>query len=205
MSQPLRGLVAQGMDGRKVVFQGATYQFPPGSYTFRVPKPGLWKFIGWAAGGSSVQLSGIASGSGAYFEISRRVDPSQPVALVVGAHTNGTGGTTSVTFANGVAATATGGASSGAGGSATGGDINLSGSAEMVAGAGTGGGAAGSTATFNGGGGAPANLPFRGGAGGAGSNPPSSAISPGGGGPELGASDVSFGGDGLVIAYFVEI
>ena len=189
--------------------QGSTYNFPSGgTYSFTPPKPGVWKFVGWSAGGGSGAGTG-GGGSGAYVEITKYLTAAQAVTIVAGFGGAGASGTaTSVTFTDGVVASATGGTAGdsvptgGAGGVATGGNVNLNGSAGVTSGAtanaglGTGGGAGGGT---SGGAGAPANLPFRGGKGG--TNVGVDAAAPGGGTPIVGTFRT--GGHGLVLAFFI--
>ena len=180
--------------------------FPPGSYTFRPTKDGLWKFVLWGPGGAGT--GGQAGGSGAYVEITKRLTMAtgDVVQLVVGAPGGVTD--TTATFRDGTVATAghgIDGNSGGAGGTASvvaygfnpgareaGSDpVTLNGSTGAAAGAGTGGGQAAAGAP-----GAPGVLPFRGGAGGASS---SAGGSPGGGGNLV----AQIGGSGLAIAYLV--
>lgn len=179
------------------------YQFPPGSYTFTVPKSGYWKFVGWGAGGAGTV--GLSGGSGAYVEITKALRAGQTVALVVGLPS---APNTTMTFPDGALATA-GGAALDAAGVASGGDVNLSGGAGAasgtgVAGAGSGGGAGGAdVAGAAGGAGAPGELPFRGGSGGTGSSGTDAAAgrSPGGGASESNA--FPSGGHGQIIAFLV--
>lgn len=182
-SQGLRGLVAQGIDGNKAVFTPYTANFPPGSYTFVTPAPGLYKFALWGAGSGS---GGAAASSAAYCEISRWLAYGDRVALVSGAHALGAGNASTVTFVDGKVVTA-GGGNGGTPGVASGGDVNLDGSAAGVAGLGTGGGAAGQ------GGGAPAVLPYRGGVGGTGA-----VVATGAGVGTVGGATYP-GGPGLII------
>lgn len=190
------------------------YQFPPGSYTFKVPKSGYWKFVLWGPGaiGSNGDDGG---GSGAYCEITKPLASGQSVALVVGSGSkvgiSNSSGASTATFPDGNL-TSAGTTVSSLGGTgvaavASGGDVNLNGSLggqgtggtnTGAVGSGTGGGAGGVAAGANGGGGAPANLPFRGGAGG-------SAGSTNGRSPGGGASSVTgmSSGDGQIIAFLV--
>lgn len=198
VSQPLQGLIGQAMDGRKKVITPSTYLFPPGSYTFSPPDPGVWKFVLWGPGGNG---SGSGTGSsGGYCEYSLSLGVRDRVTLSVGLPAIGTTSTaTTATFPGGKVVSAGPGAQgAGGGGVATGGDLNIAGSdgsdGSIVgpAGGGTGGGPGGVAGV---GAGAPAALPFRGGGGGAAN---STGYAPGGGagfGPTQGN-----GAGGLIIA-----
>lgn len=184
------------------------FLFPPGSYSFKPPKAGYWKFVGWGPGGVNSSTSG--GGSGAYIERTLYLRTSDVVTLSVGHSliTIGAQANTSLTEPGGRVVTA-GGASGATGGTATNGDVNLNGSAGLSGGtasangAGTGGGLAGVASGGNSGGaGAPANLPYRGGAGGTGNGGVNaSGASPGGGMGQN--SSTAAGGDGLMIATLV--
>jgi hypothetical protein len=182
---------------------GSTYLYPPGSYTFRPPKPGFWKFVLWGPGGCWNDF-GDAGGSGAYCEYTRYLDPTQTVAVVVSEY----GSATTATFLDSKVVSAGAGVDAGAGGTASGGDVNLNGSTGGLNGAGTGGGAKGTGGSAQAGAGAPANLPFRGGRG---SNinhsgPTGGATTPGGSaGAVAGGVNTTnaAGGTGLAIAMFV--
>lgn len=180
-NQPLRGLVAQGMDGRKASIQGALVQYSPGSYTFRPSKSGYWTFVLWGSGGSNDNGHSIA-GSGALCIKTVHLDTSQSLPVVCAAP--GSGAST-VNLPSGDVVSAGGGSGNGGpGGTATGGDINLNG----VAG---GGGAGGN---------APSSGDYRGGAGGGNAI---SGQSPGGGaGAGTDGGSVQ-GGSGLVMAFFL--
>jgi hypothetical protein len=174
----------------------------PGGWTFQPPTAGLWKFVGWSAGGNGNATDGGASGG--YFEITRRVSLLDTVTIMVSDPASTAGTTTSVTFLSGTVATATR-ASGMTAGTATGGDVNLQGTAGTTAnpgtagsGLGTGGGAGGvSLGSYAPGAGAPANLPYRGGQGPA-ENYASAPIGAGAAGQSGGR-----GGEGLVIAVFM--
>jgi len=181
------------------------HQFPPGSYTFVVPKSGYWKFVIWGPGATFGAGGTDGGGSGGYCEITRALLSGQSASITVAR----SGSNSIVTLPDGTVVTAATGTLAG-GGAATGGDVNLSGSAGGAAGGnnagaaglGTGGGAGGLGGGGGpGGAGAPANLPFRGGFGGSVGVSNGSGITPGGG-----ASDGTVsarGGDGQVIAYLV--
>lgn len=204
--QPLRGLVAQGMDGRKPAAQQVEpYSFPgaTSAYSFTIPRTGEWKFVGWGPGGiGSAGVSG--GGSGGYFEISRNLVRGQVVSITAGRMAVSD---TSVVLPDGTTATATR-ASGSTAGAATGGDVNLAGSTgpatgsnNGTAGSGTGGGVGGTAGGgSSGGSGAPANLPYRGGAGGNGSGAVYGDIGAGGAEPGVGTQA---GGGGLVLAVLV--
>lgn len=179
------------------------YTFPPGSYTFTPPKPGFWKFVMWAAGGSG---SGSAGGSSGYAEYTRYLRANDSVALnvcAVQAPSN-----TTAAFADGRLVTVTFGSAATAG-AASGGDVNFPGNpggagtgADGLVGLGSGGGAGGTGdgVSVNGGAGAPANLPYRGGRGGNFSGAGFGG-SPGAGSTATGGS--SSGGAGLIIVALV--
>jgi hypothetical protein len=178
------------MAPRRAYATGYTYMFPAGSYTFRPPVAGKWKFVLWGPGGAS---GGSPGASGAYCEYTRLLTPADAVSLVVSrakAPGAGAADATTATFAGGKVVSA-GGATDGTAGVASGGDVNLNGSASGVAGLGTGGGAADS------GGGAPANLPYRGGAGGSAAS--AIAAVPGYPGAGAGNNGTIRGSDGLVL------
>jgi hypothetical protein len=192
----VKGLVGQGMDGRKAVLTPYTTNYPVGSWTFTTPASGAYKFILWGGGAVGQNVS-FAGASGAYSEYTRNLGYGETVALVVGA----AGAASTATFRDTKVVTA-GGAAAMVAGVASGGDVNLDGSAGVVHsgvaganGSGTGGGAGGTTnGTIAGGAGAPAVLPHRGGAGQSASA--STTQTPGAGG----ASQAStFGGDGLIL------
>jgi hypothetical protein len=191
-NQSLRGLVGQGMNGRRPQFEGFTYQYPSGSYVFRAPMAGYWKFVLWGPGGQGTFSSN--GGSGAYVEYTQFLGASEEVSIAVGAPAPTSN--TSATFANGRTVIA-GRGSPGVGGTATGGDVNINGSAPGVAGGGTGGGAPG---TNGGGAGAPGQLPFRGGDGGA-TTGHQEGGSPGAGG--MFNSGIYDGGSGLALVYLL--
>lgn len=158
------------------------YTFGGGTtYSFSPPVAGLWKFVGWGAGG------GNGGASGSYFEITKYLRTTDVVAIVTGV--TGVSNTT-VTFPDGAVATAGRADPSTTPGTATGGDVNLAGSAPEVSGLGTGGG----TAVAGQGAGAPANLPYRGGSGSTGQG-----LAPGGGG----GAGAFAGGSSAVIASLV--
>lgn len=187
---------------------GSVFYFPPTSfsattpYVFRAPKAGFWKLVGWSAGAGS-NSGFVASGagpSGSYGEKTAYLNPGQTVAITIGFPSfNVTGANTTIGFPDGSSMTLT--AADGtisAVGTAIGGDVNLNGSAVSggigVAGLGTGGGAGGGA---SGGCGAPGMLPFRGGVGSTGH---AAGI---GAGCAASGSGGLFGGDSLVLAYFV--
>jgi hypothetical protein len=197
--QVLRGLVGQSLNSRRRELVGSIFQYPPGSYTFVAPQSGRWKFVGWSpGGGNSGDSSFVASGSGAYIEVTRVLSRGQAVTIVVSAGVSGSSGSgnTSMTFPDGTIAVCTPGQRTGPGGVASGGDVNLNGSAAGSPGQGTGGGQSGGPFP---GGGAPGNLPFLGGRAGAQNFP---GNSPGGGAGASGSGNLIQGGDGLVLAYF---
>jgi hypothetical protein len=178
------------------------YQFPPGSYSFVVPKSGYWKLVAWAAGESGTN----AGASGGYGEITKPLFADQVVSIQVG--TPGGATSTVLTFPDGTIATATGGLGT-VGGTATNFDVGLNGSAGDSgaggpgnAGNGSGGGmgGTGSPGSGAGGGGAPGILPFRGGKGGSGLG--AGAQSPGGG---CGNSTIPVtGGSGLALVFLIK-
>lgn len=192
-SQKLRGLVGQGMDGRKAHFTPYTSNFPIGSHTFSAPLPGYYRFVMW--GGGNAGTAGSVGASGGYSEVTVSLGYGEQVTVTVGAAgvPGGAGGGASSITAKGRTYTA-----------GTDGDYVLAATAAVATGgtngntgAGTGGGAGGTAAgTESGGAGAPGRLPFRGGDGGAGSGS-GHAESPGGGGGQIGTT--AYGGDGLVI------
>jgi hypothetical protein len=191
--------------------------FPAGTYTFKAPVAGDWKFVGWGPGGGS--NAGAAGGaSGAYVEVTRHLAAGQKVDIVVRDSSVTTA--TTITFPDGTVASA-GGASGATAGVASivnrkPGDVMLDGTAGKPtgtaangdAGQGTGGGAGGTGGTFpstdSGGAGAPANLPYRGGNGGSlGSLGSGHGRTPGGGSAAQGTPNALPGGDGQVIASLV--
>jgi len=195
MGQKLRGLVGQGLDGRRPKSYAFTTFYPPGIYTFTVPRTGRWKFHIWGPGGSYSGADG--SGSGGYCEITRKLTATSTVALVVAMP----GSASTATFGDGTIVSAGSGGNI-SGGSAIGGDLNIPGSSGALAGSGlsgasgtgSGGGSGGPT---NGGGGAPGFLPLRGGRGGDGSR---GATSPGGG---AGVVVNQVGGQGLIVTEYL--
>jgi hypothetical protein len=150
--QPLKGLVAQGVDGRRKVFQPYTVSYPQGSFTWTCPLTGWYRFVNWGAGGGS---GGIGA-SGAHTQTVVRMAKGQTVAVVVSAVG---GANSSFIFPSGRVALATSGLVN-TPGTASGGDINLNGSPAGFNGLGDSGG----TGTANGGG-APGNGGYRGGNG----------------------------------------
>lgn len=172
--QSLRGLVGQGLSGRKqqaVRREPSTYP-NPGTYTFVPTVEGYWKFVAWGHGGSGGGSGTHSGGSGAYVEITRYLTLAQTVTIVL--PESATSSDTTVTMPDGTIAIAAR-ANGQAGGVASGGDVNLNGSNGVStgnnngnAGVGTGGGAGGVgiVGPGSGGAGAPANLPYRGGDGG---------------------------------------
>ena len=168
--QPIRGLVGQGMTGRKIDTAQEPFNFPVGSWTFTPPEPGVWKFVAWGVGGSP---SGQGGASGAYGEITRSLTTTQSVTIVVSKFVGSSTPDTTITFPDGHVATA-GSAAGNIAGVATGFDINLAGTPGTAGsssspggnGLGTGGGhGAPNSGTSDGGAGAPGMLPYRGGAG----------------------------------------
>ena len=169
IAQKLRGFVGQGMSGGRKSVTPYVYSYPPGSYTFTVPKNGWYRFFVLGSGGSGL-VAGTAGGSGALVVGERALTKGQAVAVVVGAGEtpNNNGNQTTVTFPDGSVMTAGGGVAGntgGAGGAASSTsnlDRPYNGSAAGSAGGGTNGGASGAGL----GGGSPGYEGFRGGNGG---------------------------------------
>jgi hypothetical protein len=209
--QPLRGLVAQGMDGRKASPTAYAYTFPPGTYTWVAPVGAVWKFVLWGGGGGGNNGGPWGGGSGALY-IAERFIPGGASATITtglgGAAGGGDGGSSTVTLPGGEVLTAGGALAtvSEAGGSVTANrntDVVYAGSAggngvgvaggnglggaggTGGAGSGLGGGGAGSPGfgTFRGANGATSTLPVR---------------APSAGGAVDGATG-SRGGDGLIL------
>lgn len=225
MRQPLRGLVGQDMSGRKKALTPIQRSYPPGTHTFTVTEPGVYRFVMWGAGGGGNLTS--AGGSGAFILAERSLAAGQSVAITVGGNvrtgtTSGAnGGNTTVTLPSGLTLTAgggtagTAGATGGAAGSPSGydaarGDVALSGSqggnenAAGPSGAGTDGGAGGAAGGTRGGGaGAPGSMGYRGGDGSAGASRTVPGVGAGAG--ALGGSEDNPGGTGLVIVTQVKM
>jgi hypothetical protein len=204
-----QGIASRAGIGRRAIAtrfgqadQGAVFQYPPGTFTFRPNKAGYWKFVCWGPGGGEDNTGSapVGSGSGGYVEYTRFMGPAETTTIVVAPPPIGAGVPTTVTFADGRVLSAgpgVGASSGGAGGSASGGDVNLPGSASGLAGLGTGGGAASQGA------GAPANLPFRGGDGAGNGSGTAPGNSPGGGGGGNGSNHQTPGGAGQVLVVFI--
>lgn len=189
------------------------FQFPPGSYTFTVPKSGYWLFAGWSGGSKTGATN--AGCSGAYGEITKVLVVGQAVTIKVGPEDGSALTNTILTFPDGTVSTLVNAAAD-TPGTATGTwDYSLAGSlggltgtsASGAAGAGTGGGVGGvGSGATAGGGGAPAKLPFRGAIGGgfrATIGNFMRAGSPGGGGSDNTTSNADVAGEGLVLTYLV--
>lgn len=186
-AQGLRGLVGQGMNGKRRSYQGYLYQYTPGSYTFTAPKAGYWTVVLWGAGGPGT-TSTPGFGGGAALSIKTAfLSVGQAVAITVAASDGGSRDSTA-TFPSGAVMTAGGGAlgGTGTGGTASGGDVNVDGSA----GSGTTGGAAASYGEY------------RGGAGGAGAEKFGQA--PGGGSGPATSGISNAGGSGLAMVFYVK-
>lgn len=178
--------------------------YSPGTYTFKPPRSGYWKFIGWGPGGGTSNLSDTGA-SGAYGEITKFLTTAQSVAIVVSPNSSAT----TFTFPDGTVASAGNGAQGPSGaGIATGFDVNLNGTPGVTnssgssppAANGTGGGTSGGA---NGGAGAPANLPYRGASGTApGSTSTVMGQSPGGGAGQTSLT-LAAGGSGLALVVFL--
>lgn len=192
--------------------QQTPYSFPPGSYTFTVPKSGYWMFVGWSAGS---KFGSTYSGcSGAYGEITKALQAGQTVSIKVGPEDGSATTNTILTFPDGNVATAVNAAVD-TPGTSTGWDYSLDGSlggltsttSNGADGAGTGGGTGGTgSGAAAGGGGAPGRLPFRGAKGGgfrATIGNFMRAGSPGGGGSDSTTNEAQVAGEGLVLALLV--
>lgn len=149
IAQKLRGLVGQGMSGGRKSVTPVMYSYPPGSYTFTVPKNGWYRFYALGGGGGG-QIAGVPAGSGALVVGDRALVKGQTVAVVVGngGDSNNDGTATTLAFPTDSVSAGGGiaGSSGGAGGTATSTnnlDRLYNGSAKEVAGGGTNGGASG--------------------------------------------------------------
>lgn len=120
MGQKLRGLVGQGMTGRRAPLKPLSYVYGPGSYTFSPKKGGWYRFILWGPGGPSG--AGFVSSGGALVVAERAVAVGQRVAIVVGQCDLSTASDTTLSLPTGEVLTAGAGQSGNvaAGGSASG-------------------------------------------------------------------------------------
>lgn len=182
--QTLRGLVGQGMDGRKKKFSTAAFCYPAGSFTWICPVSGWWLFTNWGSGGNSG--GGSPGASGAFTQTLVYLARGEPVAIFNGNPSSGLSST--FTFPTG-RIVAAGAAISNTPGGASGGDINIDGSpggsgSPTSDGKGGNGGIAGLGAT--GGAGSPGRRGYRGSNGGT-------------GGPGCGSSNGALAGLGFAI------
>lgn len=191
MEQKLNGFVGQSMDGRREVSSGFARLYRPGSYIFRPPRSGWYKFIIKGAGGGASAAN--RGSSGAHAEKTVFVSVGQSVAVNVGAGGGGTPSSILLPDGSSVVAGA-GGIGPGTAGTASNGDFMLNGSDPGAAGLGAGGGTAGAGA------GAPGTLDFPGGHGQPVNGNSMGNITPGAGGANNSSHTQANGpgGDGLV-------
>ena len=220
--QKLRGLVGQGMSGRRKRPAVLAFNFPAATHTWTCPATGLWRFVLWGGGAGGNNTSNWGGASGAFYLAERLLTKGQTVQLSVGkgGKDPGPGGPgangeqTTVTLPSGEVLTAGGGVSVGSntGGAATANrnlDIVLQGSAGVTTatsganGAGTNPGAGGApSGSIRPGSGAPGWGPYRGGDGG--TNNGFGGRAPGGGGT-TDSADGEPGGDGLVLIHLARV
>lgn len=121
--QKLRGLVGQGVNGRRKVDAPVVYSFKRGVWSFIAPVSGWFQFAAWGGGGGGA--TGVAGGgSGALVSGIRALTKGQVVALTVAgdASENANGNVTTVAFSSNDVMSAGGGATgftTGLGGAAT--------------------------------------------------------------------------------------
>ena len=160
IGQKLRGLVGQGMNGRRGKLTLAVYVYPPGTRTFTVPASGKYRIaVRGSGGGGGSGGAGLAGSSGALVIGDRYLNKGQTVALVIGAPPgfNADGNASTATFPDGSVMTAGGGGegftpnAAGVATSTNNLDTRLNGSLATVAGLGNAGGTSGALT----GGGAP--------------------------------------------------
>jgi hypothetical protein len=198
VSQELRGLVGQGMNGRRARRTPETRIYSRGSYTFTADEAGWYRFVLWG-GGAGANNGVVAGGSGALVIAERLLNIGQIASITVGrgGPNNPTGSyagsNSTVTLPGGEVLTA-GGAVSGTGGSASAntsrGDIATNGTTTAVTGNGM---SAPSFGDYQGGAGATDGGGFS-----------LAGACPGGGGRTDGGVG-SYGGDGLVIVVQVRV
>lgn len=199
----LRGLVGQGMDGRRARSNGYARVYGAGSHTFTAPYTGRWKFILHGAGGSQ---TGDGGGSGAYVEKTISLCAGQTVALVVGA---GNSTTDTTLAAAGQPLVIAGAANATVAGAASNGDVMINGTvggtagAAGAAGGGAGGGAGGTGGPGGGGAGAPGSIEFPGGTGASYAQVGRPNTTPGAGGANSSGVEASHGGNGRAVVFLV--
>lgn len=205
VGQKLRGAVGQGMAGRKETRRSYCQVCGPGSYAFKAPFSGRYKFVLHGAGGAAV--GGVGGASGAYAEKTLPLVAGQVATITVGAARSAV--STSVSLP-GWPMVVAGSANGTTPGTATGCDFGLSGSAGGIAGvagnvgSGLGGGSGGAPGSGRGGGaGAPGTIEFPGGGGQDAEVANDTGTTPGGGQAEsLGA--LGPGGDGRAVVFLAK-
>ena len=76
-----RGLWARQFGGGAIDAASMLFTFPPGSWTFTAPAPGLWQTAIWGPGGASAAAGGAAAGALCVKTV--RLALGQQIALVI--------------------------------------------------------------------------------------------------------------------------